>query len=314
MTVVFIVSILICCLSVGTLIISCIRLKNLEKKRDILENELKEWEAREAEARENADKYTLQSELAKGETKALQEHYNAMRENLYQHYKDIENNTKEKLDRSLEDLGKYYQEQSEQYAQNYIEIRQDFVEEMKDYGRKAQQLLEVLDDLKSKEHAAVEARKREMEKIDSINYYRVQIPEEDIKEVKKLREIIPQLRDPDALNKVIYKIYYENPVNDLIGRVVKNESCGIYKITNINNGMCYVGQTTNFANRWRQHIKRGVGAEPMTHNKLYPIMMKEGIENFTFEIIEGCPSNKLNEREAYWQDYFKAKEFGYSIK
>lgn len=175
-------------------------------------------------------------------------------------------------------------------------------------------MFEILDDLKAKEHAAVEAKKRKMEEQDAINYYRVQIPEEDIIEVKKLREIIPQLRDPDTLNKVIYKIYYEHPVNDMINRVVKKDICGIYKITNINNGMCYVGQTTNFANRWRQHIRRGVGAEPITHNKLYPAMMKEGIENFTFEIIEGCPSNKLNEREAYWQDYFKAKEFGYSIK
>lgn len=175
-------------------------------------------------------------------------------------------------------------------------------------------MIGILDNLKSKEHAAVEARKRKMEEIDSINYYRIQIPEEDIKEVNKLREIIPQLRDPDALNKVIYKIYYEHPVNDLIGRVVKNQTCGIYKITNTKNGMCYVGQTTNFANRWKQHIRRGVGAEPMTHNKLYPAMMKEGIENFTFEVIENCSSNQLNEREMYWQDFFKAKEFGYSIR
>lgn len=43
-------------------------------------------------------------------------------------------------------------------------------------------------------------------------------------------------------------------------------------------------------------------------------MMEIGVENFTFEIIEECPKEKLNERELYWQDYFGAKEFGYSIK
>ena len=43
-------------------------------------------------------------------------------------------------------------------------------------------------------------------------------------------------------------------------------------------------------------------------------MIENGVENFSFELIEGCPREKLNEREDYWQEFFKAKEFGYSIK
>jgi hypothetical protein len=43
-------------------------------------------------------------------------------------------------------------------------------------------------------------------------------------------------------------------------------------------------------------------------------MIAFGVENFSFEIIEECPREKLDEREDYWQEYFKAKEFGYSIK
>ena len=39
-----------------------------------------------------------------------------------------------------------------------------------------------------------------------------------------------------------------------------------------------------------------------------------GPENFTFEIVEVCERSRLDEREDFWQDYFKAKEFGYSIK
>ena len=30
--------------------------------------------------------------------------------------------------------------------------------------------------------------------------------------------------------------------------------------------------------------------------------------------IEECEKSKLNEREDYWQEYFHAKDFGYSIK
>jgi group I intron endonuclease len=78
--------------------------------------------------------------------------------------------------------------------------------------------------------------------------------------------------------------------------------------------MCYVGQAVNIADRWKQHIKRGLGAETPTKNKLYPAMTEFGVENFTFEIIEECDKAQLNDREDYWQEYFKAKEFGYSIK
>lgn len=78
--------------------------------------------------------------------------------------------------------------------------------------------------------------------------------------------------------------------------------------------MCYVGQAVNIAERWRQHIKRGVGAEAPTRNKLYPAMQDFGVENFTFELIEECDRTKLDAQEDYWQDYFKAKTFGYSIK
>ena len=42
--------------------------------------------------------------------------------------------------------------------------------------------------------------------------------------------------------------------------------------------------------------------------------MAFGPENFTFEVIEECDRAQLDQQEDYWQDYFLAKEFGYSIK
>jgi group I intron endonuclease len=78
--------------------------------------------------------------------------------------------------------------------------------------------------------------------------------------------------------------------------------------------MCYVGQAVNLADRWKQHIKRGLGAETPTKNKLYPAMIAIGVENFSFEVIEECPRDALEAREDYWQEYFHAKDFGYSIK
>ena len=125
----------------------------------------------------------------------------------------------------------------------------------------------------------------------------------------------PYLRDPTPLNKVIWKVYYEHPYTDLVGRVIGNTPrMGIYKITNLENGMCYVGKSTDLAKRWKQHILCGIGADKAGNNKLYPAMLTFGVENFTFEIIEECEREQLDEREQYWQEYFQARSFGYSIK
>ena len=150
---------------------------------------------------------------------------------------------------------------------------------------------------------------------DKQNYYRIQLSDIDIKEIELLRQVEPYLRDKEALNKVIWKVYYEKPTNDLIGRVIGSGThTGIYKITNIENQKCYIGQSASLSDRWKQHVKRGIGADTPTRNKLYPAMREIGPENFTFEVIEECERSLLDSREKYWTDYFKAQEYGYSIR
>jgi hypothetical protein len=59
----------------------------------------------------------------------------------------------------------------------------------------------------------------------------------------KLREIMPELNQPEILGKLIWKVYLEKPYSDLCGRLFGDATrvTGIYKITNLNNEMCYVG-------------------------------------------------------------------------
>ena len=164
-------------------------------------------------------------------------------------------------------------------------------------------------------NAIIADNKRRFEQENKQQFYILVLSDQDKQEIAKLREITPYLRNPEPLNKVIWKVYYEKPYTDLIGRVVGSGAhTGIYKITNVQNNMCYIGQAVNIADRWKTHIKRGIGAEPLVNNKLYPAMLSFGVENFTFEIIEECERSQLNEKEDYWQDYFGAKEFGYSIR
>ena len=225
----------------------------------------------------------------------------------------------EHLNTSLERAAKKYQDDEAEYEKEYLKTVQEYANEFAEtFVQKQEELKQLQDtitDLRQTVTAAVEANKRHLEEKTQQDFYRLQLPSSDINEIKKLREVVPYLRDKEALNKVIYKVYYEKPYTDLIGRVVGSRTkTGIYKLTNIQNGMCYVGQAVDIADRWKTHIKRGLGAEPGGRNKLYPIMYDIGPENFTFEVIEECSRDQLNSREDYWQDYFKAKEFGYSIK
>ena len=225
----------------------------------------------------------------------------------------------EKMSQAAETMSKKYRDMEEVAKNEYKTILEDCVSSFQQQiTAKQNELSEVdkkLSDLTAKLTSAVEAAKRAEELRVKQDFYRLQLSQADIDEITRLREVTPYLRDSEPLNKVIWKVYYEKPYTDLIGRVVGTGThTGIYKITNIENQMCYIGQAANIADRWKQHIKRGVGAETPTRNKLYPAMLEFGAENFTFEIVEEVERSKLNEREDYWQEYFHAKDFGYSIK
>lgn len=225
----------------------------------------------------------------------------------------------EKLSEALEKEGQSYQQAIDTFQAELDQIKADsvnqFTWEMQERKKLIEETTALLKEMQEKVAAAVEAAKRQEEMETQQNFYRIQLSDIDLEEIERLRAVEPYLRNKEALNKVIWKVFYEKPTTDLIGRVIGNiQATGIYKITNIQNQKCYVGQAVNLGDRWKQHIKKGLGADPPTRNKLYPAMKEVGPENFTFEVIEQCDRASLDSREDYWQEYFKAKEFGYSIK
>ena len=225
----------------------------------------------------------------------------------------------EQIEKAKKELFSDYEKAKEDAKQTYLETLSDMVTNvMSEYGIKSKELEEVLvklEEAHAKADAAVKVNKRaEMEKQQK-DFYRIQLSPEDLEEIKRLREVEQYLRQKEPLNKVIYKCYYEKPLTSMIGRVLGNRKItGIYKITNLDNGMCYIGQSVDVADRWRQHVKRGVGAEPVTQNKLYPAMKSIGVENFMFELIEECKGNELTPREKYWTDFYQAQTYGYTVK
>lgn len=73
---------------------------------------------------------------------------------------------------------------------------------------------------------------------------------------------------------------------------------GIYKITNLINGKMYIGKSNNIERRKREH--KNMEGKSVIHDAI----RKYGNENFSFEVVEECPLEKLNEREIYWIKYF----------
>ena len=265
----------------------------------------------------------LDEQQYKGRLKGLDESLIKAEENAKgaaeRFYAEALLNAQEKLEQALEKESCNYQKAVDDFEAELAEIKAEsalqFSQEMQIKQEQLNQATQALQDMQAKVAAAVEASKRQEEMNSQQNFYRIQLSDIDLEEIEKLRAVEPYLRNKEALNKIIWKVFYEKPTTDLIGRVIGNTvQTGIYKITNIDNQKCYIGQAVNLGDRWKQHIKKGLGADPPTRNKLYPAMKSIGPENFTFEVIEICDRSLLDSREDYWQEYFKAKEFGYSIK
>ena len=68
---------------------------------------------------------------------------------------------------------------------------------------------------------------------------------------------------------------------------------GIYKITNKLNGKSYIGQSIHCGKRLDEHCSN-------KKQFIDETIELEGIQNFTFEILEECNKEELNEREDYY--------------
>lgn len=88
---------------------------------------------------------------------------------------------------------------------------------------------------------------------------------------------------------------------------------GIYKITNLINGKCYIGQAIDIDKRLREHINDS--NNPKRREYDYPLSRayrKYGIVNFQSTILEECSKEELNEKEAYYIKEFNSKKEGYN--
>lgn len=75
---------------------------------------------------------------------------------------------------------------------------------------------------------------------------------------------------------------------------------GIYKITSPSNRI-YVGQSTEVEARIKEY---GYIYRSKKQVRLHASFLKHGVENHSFEILQECTAEELNDRERYWQDFY----------
>lgn len=197
----------------------------------------------------------------------------------------------------------------QQLANQYVQCEKEYNKRINELKVRVSEEENKLHDLEQKQLAYIEAQKRKEAIAANKDYYRLAIDEMSLNEIARLRDLQKSFSKKEIIDKVIYEGYYKPAYDILMSHLFKNNNkiSGIYMITNQITGAIYIGQSVDTRERMRQHIKASISSSLAT-NKLYKAMKEDGIHNFTFEILEEVPREKLNEREMYWIEFYHAKE------
>lgn len=220
---------------------------------------------------------------------SFREYANALEQNY--------NQKEQEYDKLLENLKQSYDAAANKYRLELGEIKYD------------------LDKISATRAAALEAKRKEQEIKDKQAFYCPQIAENDLKDAKILKDIEYKLNNPRILRMLIWTTYYQKPMNQVCANVLGGATaskCGIYKITNQLDDTVYIGQSLDIATRWKNHAKAGLGIDTPANNRLYKAMQKDGLENFSFEVLEECAAAALNEKEKFYIQLYQADQFGYN--
>ena len=173
---------------------------------------------------------------------------------------------------------------------------------------------QILDQRRKEQIAITDALRRKALENDEHNIKLLPADKLEVNDLQAVATKYPRVRN--IILKATYEIYYAPEVKKLISRVVGNgRVMGIYRITSKLDGRIYIGKSVDIKQRWTTHFKRAAGVESETTNLLYPAMRSQGLENFSFEIIEIVEDESLlSSREKYWQEFYDAKTHGFSVK
>lgn len=210
-------------------------------------------------------------------------------------------------------LDKEYQEHEDEYD-NHIQLLQESYNKQQDIIlNKISQEQSNLEKIRNTRIAAIEAQRREKEIKEKLSFYCLQPTDNEKDDIRALERVKPNLHQPRILCMLIWSTYFQKPMtalcNNILGTAIVS---GVYKITNQETGECYIGQAVDVAKRWKDHAKCGLGIDTPANNKLYKAIQEYGIWNFSWELLEKCDKELLNEKEKYYIELYDSKNYGYN--
>ena len=216
----------------------------------------------------------------------------------------LQNSYSQEQLRILKELEDIQEANKRQLEQEKVEIAEEVAKER-----------EILNKIRETRTAALQAQLKEKEIEQKLSFYCLQVTDNELKDIAVLESIKPKLNNPRILSMLIWQTYQRTPMTKLCNNIIgKDIKTGIYKITNQKTKECYIGQAVDLASRQKDHAKCGLGIDTPSANKLYKAMQEYGINNFSWEILEECPKDLLDEKEKYYIELYQSKEFGYNIQ
>lgn len=248
------------------------------------------------------NKLTTQIEEGKKHLSTIQnaiDNQQEMSSNAFKNYCDI--------------LEKKYKEVEEEHDMEIEALNTAYSNLQLKLLREADEVRSDLDKIKATRAAAIEAARREKDIESNLTFYCLDISDADKIDIAKLEALKPSLNKPRVLSMLIWQTWFQKPLKALSANVIgATDVTGIYKITNIKTKECYIGQAIHIKDRWIEHAKCGLGIDTPAGNKLYKAIQEFGLWNFSFEVLEVCPQNQLNEKEKYYIDLYSSYDYGYN--
>lgn len=196
----------------------------------------------------------------------------------------------------------------------YNKAEENFDTQLKNIKQVIQEHQEELEKIQKTYAAAIEAQLREAEIQQSLEFFCLHLTPAEQSTIALIEDLKPRLPEPRVLSMLVWQTFYQKKMNALCLNILRKTIpvCGIYKITNRITGLCYIGQSVDIAKRWKDHAKCGLGIDTPAQNKLYQAMLKDGLTNFTFELLEECERDLLNEKEKFYINLYQACDYGYN--
>ena len=219
----------------------------------------------------------------------------------------------QKYDEAEKEITHYYVLRQEDINKEVVQLENNYNTHKENLDRDISTLREELSDLKARREAYIEALKAEEKRQQDRAFYTINLTEENKEDIRILRSIEDKLHNSEALNRLIYDVFIKKPLGDLLLRIIgENTYGGIYKITNLDTQRAYIGRSTDIKKRLTEHVKGAFNISTIADQEIHRVMGREGVDKFSFEVLEKVEKEKLNEREKYWIDFYQTQSYGYN--